>query len=320
MADTKISALTSLSVPALDDVLAAVDVSGGPDSVKLLVNYLIAMGGTPPGGRLTVSTGVPVTTSDVTGAGTLYYAPYLNNRICIYDGTRWRLYNFSQISLSLTITSGSNYDVFVYDNSGTLTLELSNAWTNATTRADALTTQDGVVVKSGATTRLWLGAIRASGSNITEDSKAKRFVANAYNKVQRRLYVTDTTASWTYSGGIRQANANSANKVEVLSLTGNLAPSFLDLFLGCTAVTGGASYGSVGIGEDSTSAYAPTDYIGVQAGQSSAASAIWAKIAIQAPLGYHAYNWLEQTNGNNVDFQSQNSGIRQGGLVGSIMG
>ena len=114
------------------------------------------------GGRLTLTSGTPVTTADVTGAGTLYYTPYVNGQIALYDGSStWTVYTFTERSLALTVTSGKNYDVFAYNNSGTVTLELSAAWTNDTTRADALTTQNGVTVKSGATTRRWLGTIRA---------------------------------------------------------------------------------------------------------------------------------------------------------------
>lgn len=172
-----------------------------------------------PGGRLTLTSGTPVTTGDVTGAGTLYYAPYLHNQIALYDGSNWNTHSFTERSLSLTLTSGKNYDVFIYNNSGTLTLELSAAWTNDTTRADALTTQDGVYVKSGATTRRWLGTIRASGSNTTEDSNTKRFVWNLYNAVDRTLFKRDTSVtSWSYTtGSWRQANASASNQVEIVS-------------------------------------------------------------------------------------------------------
>src|SRR5437016_1613615 len=126
-------------------------------SNKITGIRLMALGGFIPGGRLTLTTAVPVTTADVTGAGTLYYTPYLHDRIRIYDGTRWQYYVFAELSLSLTLTNAKLYDVFVYDNSGTLTLELSAAWTNNTTRSDALGTQDSVQVKNSAKTRLWLG-------------------------------------------------------------------------------------------------------------------------------------------------------------------
>jgi len=152
-----------------------------------------------PGGRLSLTTNVPITPSDVTAAGTLYYIPFAHGGIRIFNGSYWIPYTFTERSLSLTLTSGKNYDVFIYDNSGTLTLELSAAWTNDSTRADALARQNGVVVKSGSTTRLWLGTIRASGANTTEDSKAKRFVWNAYNTRERELENKETTTTWSYA-------------------------------------------------------------------------------------------------------------------------
>lgn len=163
------------------------------------------------GGRLTLTSGTPVTTSNVTAAGTLYYTPYLHDKIALYDGTRWRVYTFTEISLSLTLTSGKNYDVFLYDNAGTLTLELSAAWTNDTTRADAITRQNGAWVKSGATTRRYLGTLRASGTNTTEDSDSKRFVWNYYNQVPFVDFRADNTDSWTNAGNGTLSAMNSGN-------------------------------------------------------------------------------------------------------------
>lgn len=162
-------------------------------------------------GRLTLTSGTPVTTSNVTAAGTLYFTPYKGAQVALYDGSNWRLYTFSEISVSLTLTSGKNYDVFLYDNAGTLTLELSTAWTNDTTRADALTTQNGVQVKSGATTRRYLGTIRASASNQTEDSDSKRYVWNYYNQVPFCDFRADGTDSWTNAGNGTLSAMNSGN-------------------------------------------------------------------------------------------------------------
>jgi hypothetical protein len=148
MADAKVTDLTELSVPALEDVMYIVDdPSGTPASRKVVGNRLMGMLPVVPGGRLTLTSGTSVTTSDVTGAGTLYYTPDVHNLIRLYDGTRWKLHTFTERSLALTLTASRAYDVFIYDNAGTLTLELSAAWnSDGTTRTDALTTQDGVKV------------------------------------------------------------------------------------------------------------------------------------------------------------------------------
>ena len=221
MADTKITDLTETSVPALDDWCETVDKSDTTDdaagsSRKLSLNRL--GGCLDPSlcnGRLTLETGVAISTSDQTGKTSVYFTPYFGNRISVFDGTRWKLYSFTELTLALgTLTSGKNYDVFIYDNSGTLTLELSAAWSSDTARTDALTTQDGIYVKSGATTRRYLGTIRTTSTTATEDSAQKRFLWNAYNRVNRIILKADatyhnyTTTSW------RAYNNDSTNNIQ----------------------------------------------------------------------------------------------------------
>ena len=186
------------------------------------VTITIAGGSTPYSlcqGRLTLTSGTPVTTSDVTAATTIYFTPYKGNQIGLYSGATWNLFAFSEISLSLSgYTADKNYDIWVYDNSGTVTLD-STVWTNDTTRATALTTQDGVYVKSGATTRRYVGTIRITGTTgQTEDSVTKRFVWNHYNQEPRLLLKTVSTASWTYqTATYRQCNADTANQVDLVA-------------------------------------------------------------------------------------------------------
>jgi hypothetical protein len=146
-------------------------------------------------GRLTLTSNTPVTTADVTNAGTLYFTPLgAGSGVALYDGSTWKTYTLSEISLSLTVTAGSLYDVFLYDSGGgTLALELSPAWSGLNTRSEALAKQDGVWVKGSDHTRRYIGTICASGTNQTEDSKAKRWVWNAYNRVPRVLLDKATT-------------------------------------------------------------------------------------------------------------------------------
>lgn len=198
-----------------------------------------ASGGSPGvcDGRLTLTSGTAVTVSDVTAAGTVYFTPYKGQTIGLYDGSAWSTITFAETSLSLTgLTANTNYDVFGYDNSGALALE-ALAWTDATTRATAITLQDGIYVKSGATTRRYLGTIRITGTTgQTEDSAAKRFVWNMYNRMSRRSFVSDTTDTWTYSTFTwRQANGSTSNEVAFIrgldedlvhgAVTGIVAPS-----------------------------------------------------------------------------------------------
>ena len=303
MSDAKLTSLTELSVPALDDVGYFVDVSDTTDSAngssrKLTLQRTLALCGLTPGGRLTTESGVPISSSDRTSQGTLYYTPYLHDYIRLYDGTRPKLYLFTERSLSLTMTSGKNYDVFLYDNSGTLTLELSSAWTNDTTRANALAWQSGVGwVKSGSATRLWLGTIRASGTNVTEssflttDAPAKSFVWNAYNQFKRGFCVKDSTDSWNYTTAtIRQKRGSSNNQIEFVCGM-PIAWTATDY---AYSVNTGVVFRSNGVGIDSTTAFSGIIQGAAPTGGYGAAHVSGGKGVVAA--GYHYIAALERSD------------------------
>jgi hypothetical protein len=168
-------------------------------------------------GRLTLESGVPVSYTDQTAKTTLYFTPYGDNRITLYDGSGWNILSYSEIALPLgTLTADKNYDVFIYNNAMVPTLELSAAWATDITRTDSLAFQDGVYVKSGAVTRRWLGTIRTTSATTTEDSDAKRYVWNLYSREFRRATKFDVTAH-TYNGAAwRYFNGSASNKVELV--------------------------------------------------------------------------------------------------------
>jgi hypothetical protein len=202
MADSTLTDLTQISAPDLADITYLVDVSDTTDDASgssRKVSLTRLLGALDPGlaqGRLTLESGVSVSTTDQTAKTSLFYTPHAGNRICLYDGTRWRAYSFAELTIALgTLTNAKNYDVFLYDNAGTLTGEFSAAWTNDTTRADALALQDGVWVKSGAATRRWLGTFRTTATTTTEDSLANRLLYNAQNQVVRLARREDSTAA-----------------------------------------------------------------------------------------------------------------------------
>lgn len=176
----------------------------------------------PPKGRLTLASESPVLTSDITAASTLYYTPYLGNTVCLYNGERWRAHAFGECSLTLSgLTAGKNYDVFLYETSGTPTLELSAAWSNDTTRADALALQDGVPVKSGATMRLYLGTFRATGTTTTAFTftagagPRRALLWNRYNQVFTPVIAQDTGGDYNYTSTTPRKSRNTdGTKVE----------------------------------------------------------------------------------------------------------
>lgn len=170
--------------------------------------------------RLTLTTGVAVTTSDVIGAGTLYLTPFLGNIVSIWDGTQWIERELTaEISLALSsLTSGKSYDVWVNWTGSELALTLSAAWTNDTTRADAVATRDGARVKSADHTYRLVGTIRTTGTTTTEDSDANRYVLNENWQVPRRLKKTEATASWsTNAMAWESLNGSTANRVNFLT-------------------------------------------------------------------------------------------------------
>ena len=244
----------------------------------------------PPCGRLTLTSGLPVTVSNVTAATTIYYTPAGScNTISLYDGTAWRENAFAELSIAVPATTNTMYDVFAYDNAGVVALELT-AWTNDTTRATALVLQNGVYSKTGALTRRYLGSFRTTGvSGQTESSLTTRYVANYDNCVPMPLEVTDANASWTYTTAtVRQARGSAANQVNVV--VGVQGVNTLTLDLLATGINDGGAQQSAGIGEDSTTTYASGAW---WSGSSAVTMPAHARLDKQPTVGRHFYSWNE---------------------------
>lgn len=166
-------------------------------------------------GRLTLTSGTAITTSDVLAAVNVFFTPFRGNTIGLFDGTIWQPITFTEQTLSIAgFTNNLPFDVWGRISAGALAID-STAWTNTTTRATALATQNGVLVKSGDATRRYLGTFCTTGVvGQTEDSFAKRFCWNYYNRVRRAMRVVEATDSWAYStAAYRQANGSTANQI-----------------------------------------------------------------------------------------------------------
>lgn len=273
--------------------------------------------------RLTLTTAVPVTTADVTGATTIYCSPYKGNRIALYDGTTWNVRTSAEFSLALgTLTSGKPYDVFCYDNAGTPTLEFL-VWTDDTTRATALVLQDGIYSKTGALTRRYLGTFYTTAATTTEDSFAKRFLWNYYNRVLRPMRVLEATNSWNYTTAtIRQANGAAGNQLDLVMGVSEDVVSAEVLAFATNASSGVAV--AVGIGVDSTTAFtsgflSPSMAVGATGASYGAVASI--KTHINA--GRHYLAWLEYSvaSGTTTWYGDNNTPlIQQSGIHGELLG
>lgn len=272
------------------------------------------------GGRLTLESGVPLSTSDQTARSTLYYSPFRFGSIALYTGTLWKIVPFTEVSLSLSgLIASRNYDVFLYDNSGTPTLELT-AWSTDTARATALILQDGVEVRSGAPTRRYLGTIRTTGTNTTEDSRSRRFVWNHSNRINRPLYQLETTNSWTYAvDSWRSVNGSAANRVEVVFGNSQTLVSLKALLIARSS-SGLSNFFSTGIGVDSTTVNSAQ--LRGSGTSNDTVVQVWGHYSGYPGLGYHSLNWLERSNATSITVYGDNGDATkyQSGILGEFSG
>lgn len=252
-------------------------------------------------GRLTLTSGSPVTTSN-TSSGILYFTPYLGNKSAFYSGQAWYLRTFSETSISLVTTNNSNYDVFLHDSGGVISLVLGTVWTNATTRANALVLKDGINVNNVAEGSMavnqgrYLGTIRASSTNLVEDSVTKRFLWNYYNRVTRKLKAQETTATWTYTtASFREINGGSTFGLGRVGVVIGWSEDLVELFqkhvgwnLVATIVI------TTGIGVDSTTASSADTQVGVGMVGSNY-TLVTAQYYGYPGIGYHTFHALERS-------------------------
>lgn len=312
---TDVDDFTTVTGPDGGDIRNAASVRSALQTLANRTRYLLnRLGGGGPaenGFRLTGTSGNPVT--DTATPSTLYLTPYTSNQIAIYDGAVWQQRNTAEVSLALSgLTSGKNYDVFAQWNGSAVVLALT-AWTNDSTRATALTRQNGIWVKSGTATDRYVGTIRTISTTQTADTVTQRFIWNAYNRLRRELVVTDGTDGWTYvnpAGVWRQARAQTGNKVEIVV---GLQEALLEATVQCFADV--TDDGAVGIGLNSTS----TNSAQIWGVPASTTTTLHAFYRGRPSVGYTAVNWLEwSSSSTDANFSGTSSALP--GLIGTIEG
>jgi len=196
----------------------------------------------PPQGYLTPTSGTPVITSDVISQGSLVYTPYVGNIVPIYTGTSFSPTVFTELTLTLSSSQAANtiYDVFVFNNSGALTLVTGPAWTSSTAGSCARGTGAGTTQLSRLS-GIWVNTVAMTGRNasstysipanqatylgsihidtaagqisclVSYGQNRKWAIWNAYNRVPIKLTCGDGTTSWSYSTStFRASNATPA--------------------------------------------------------------------------------------------------------------
>jgi hypothetical protein len=346
----------------------------------------------PCQGRLTTETGVPVSGSDRTAQTSLRFTPYFGDRVGLFNGSRWSSYAFSELSLTVPATIHRPFDVFLYDNSGTLTLEsvnynqttgsitsitaanppvvtsaghgLSNgdqviiegannsvgtylngfqvtvanittntfeiefgkasglvASTTGTwykvngTRATALVTQNGRLVKSGETNKLYVGSAMTTGtSGRTEDSESARLVWNYYNRELRHLKKTYAAPFWSYSlAQFRPADNNLSNRVRMFI---GVQGAQVDAGVMTTTYSGNQQNCDIRLGENSIGVEMPGSIGGhLEVGPTGHFFYGLSRGLRRPTAGSIYYQWLEYaTSGNSMFFYAGNSL----GIIGTV--
>jgi hypothetical protein len=310
--------------------------------LNALQDYLMdALGAALPGGRLTLTTAVPVTTGDVSAATSVRYAPYKSNRIGLYDGTRWVLHTFTELSQTTAdntkspaaVANDSNYDVFVWNDAGTLRATRGPAWTSGIARGTGAGTTElellngryvnKIAITNGPAAQrgLYVGSVGSDGSAQVNDTLAKRDVWNNYNRVPRLMKVIETTDTWGYqTDTFRQVRATASNQLEYLQ---GLAED--PVFARARLIAGNsnaASYMYTGIGIDSTSVNSATRNSHIRTAAANHEGTAESDYQGFPGIGRHLLVWLEAApnTGTVAWFGDLGDATRfQSGIFGEIL-
>lgn len=237
----------------------------------------------------------------------LYFVPFGGNSITLYNGATWDVLASDRVSLNTSgVVSGSNYDVFAYNNAGALALELSAAWTDDTTRADSLTRVDGTLTKTADSTRRYVGTVRSKSSGYVGGNFSflgEVYVWNFYNRLPLAARIVESTDTWTYinpNSAWRQVRASTANSIKIV--TGD--PTLVTVRatgLAYVGATGAGNMAAVGVGVDSTTANSAQVY-GGNPNSTSLFMTLTAEYKGYPGIGYRPIYWLETGVGGAVTY------------------
>lgn len=285
----------------------------------------------PPQGRLTLSSGVPATSADLTSQTTIYYTPSGGALVPIHDGTRLVPNVFAELSLALDSTSGhtgyhqsgKNFDLFAINDSGTIRLGTGPAWSSDTARGTGAGTTEiesfnGVMVNKNTITIRFgsssgntvsvaargatlVGSFRATADGQATDSATKRLLSNAYNVLPRPMLVVEATDSWAYSTAtFRQANNSTANQAAYLHCLDGIAVS-AHVIGAATNSTATLRAVQVGIGISSSTVDSSTRHQYVfSANTAGLLYSPWSSYKGFPGIGYKEIRWLEKGAGSDT--------------------
>jgi hypothetical protein len=302
-----------------------------------------------PRGRLTLTTGVPVLTSPVAAATVLYYTPYVGNIVPIYDGAAFVNTEFAELSNDLTAsstgkagpaaaTTNSNYDLFVWDDAGTVRLTRGPAWSSSSARGTGAGTTElervnGLLVNKIAITNgpaaqrgTYVGTIRTNGSSQLDfslggtDTPGVVCFWNAFNRVPGQAFTRPSVNSFTYTTQTwQQFNASANNQISLITgLSEDAVRMFANAF---TTNTTGGVVAACGIGVNSTTVNSAQVFGGPAISSTIIALCPCEYVGVPA-IGWNTFAWLQisQATGTTTWYGDANSPtVMQAGMTGQFM-
>lgn len=188
-------------------------------------------------GRLTLESGVAISTTDQLAKTTLYFTPFKGNRIGLKSGSSWDLYSFTEISLSLSgYIKGVVYDIFAYLSGGSPVLE-SLAWkkvtaSNSPTAGSArvinitdtgdLAVGREVTIKDGTNSEVTTITALTVNTSITVDLANGYTTPDVYGFNTRATAITLDDGKWVKSG---DATRRYVGTIRITTTTGQCEDS-----------------------------------------------------------------------------------------------
>lgn len=308
-------------------------------------------GGGAACGRLTLTSAMPILTSTVTGAGTVYYTPYIGQFAPLYNGSTMTMTDIGGelsniLANSATGKAGpaaaannSNYDLFVWNDAGTFRLTRGPLWTSDTARGTGAGTTELVRVKGVwlnanditngplAQRGTYVGTVRTNGSATvdyifgalaTGGTAGIVGVWNTFNRVNINMFSQDDTNSWAYNTTTWRA-ANASNGMRASFISGLAEDAITAKYYAQVSMAAAGNPAYAGVGYDATNALAAGCMTGIFTGPVAAyRGQLMADFAKPSDLGWHFCQALEQATAATTNTWYGDNGtptIVQNGLV-----
>jgi hypothetical protein len=231
------------------------------------------------------------------------------------------------------VAANNNYDLFAWNNGGTVTLTRGPAWTSDTVRGTGAgtselqrvnglwTNKNAVTNGPGVNLGTYVGTVRSNSSSqidyiggavAANGTAASIGVWNAFNRLPVRGFVGDSTVQWIYTTATVRS-ANGSNTMRVSLVQGLQEDYAFAEYTTTTSATVGNQL-NAGICLDSTSAF--SGRVGYSQAINNAAYVPMAGSHTAQLLGFHYLQACEYSSASGTSYWwGTGGGIGQNGLT-----